>query len=237
MNTITTPAPDYDRRIDLVGGMASLLGVKASRERLAGYAVALEDIPCDVLAQSIRRTIQVWRFPDMPKPADLRAVAEELIAVARDTAEKRARETERRQAREPFEVFGRMSKTAVKLRFGSFVADAKCDCMACWDADVMGPPRFVPDGTDPPPVCDRCQDTGQIEVRESDSTALLSVSRCIYASSNPQLNPATRYHPTEMGRWIHGHELREHELAQLAFEQALRGVVERARMPKERQTR
>lgn len=232
MNALTAPSVDHARRLDIIAGMASLLGVKVSTERQIGYVSALEDVPCDLLAQAVGRAIQSWRFPDMPKPGDLRASADELQREAHEAAQQRTKAAERQAAAAPFRVFGRMPKTAVAHRFGGFIADVPCDCVACYDAQVQGPPRFVPDGTDPPPICERCQDTGTIEVRESNDVALLGVARCVCVGHNPQLVPTTRYQPIEMGRWLHGAELREHELAQERFQNALRAVVARARMPK-----
>lgn len=72
-----TPLPtDLDGRLEMVGGMASLLGVKASTERILGYVEATADIPYDLLAAGIRRVIVTWRYPDMPKPADIRAAVD-----------------------------------------------------------------------------------------------------------------------------------------------------------------
>lgn len=65
-----------DDRLDMMGGMASLLGVKASPERLLGYVEATADIPPHLLAAGIRRVIITWRYPDMPKPADIRAAVD-----------------------------------------------------------------------------------------------------------------------------------------------------------------
>lgn len=67
---------DLDRRLEMMGGMASLLGVKASTERILGYVEATADIPHALLAAGIRRVILTWRYPDMPKPADIRAAVD-----------------------------------------------------------------------------------------------------------------------------------------------------------------
>lgn len=67
---------DRDGRIDMIGGMASLLGVKASRERIIGYVEATADVPYDLLAAAIKRVILTWRYPDMPKPGDIRAAVD-----------------------------------------------------------------------------------------------------------------------------------------------------------------
>jgi hypothetical protein len=64
---------DAQRIAKIVAGMAELLGVQASRERILGYVAALADLPAERVAIGIERAVQDWRFPDMPKPGDIRA--------------------------------------------------------------------------------------------------------------------------------------------------------------------
>lgn len=69
-------ATTQDGRLEMMGGLASMLGVKASPERLIGYVEATRDIPHELLAAGIRRVVTTWRYPDMPKPADIRAAVD-----------------------------------------------------------------------------------------------------------------------------------------------------------------
>ena len=64
----------------MVAAMAELFGVTASPVRIRGYVEALVDVPAATLAEAIRRVTQTWRYPDMPKPGDLRAAADALRA-------------------------------------------------------------------------------------------------------------------------------------------------------------
>jgi hypothetical protein len=76
MSTTHGAGADLDGRLEMIGGMASMLGVKASTERILGYVEATADIPYDMLRAGIRRVIVSWRYPDMPKPADIRAAVD-----------------------------------------------------------------------------------------------------------------------------------------------------------------
>jgi hypothetical protein len=70
------PVSDAQRVAKMVAAMAELLGVTASPTRIRGYVEALADVPVDIVREAIRRASQVWRYPDMPKPADIRAAAD-----------------------------------------------------------------------------------------------------------------------------------------------------------------
>ena len=62
-----------DQRITrMVGGMAAVFGVTLTDARTRGYVEALRDVPLDLLQRGIKRAIVTWRYPDMPKPADIR---------------------------------------------------------------------------------------------------------------------------------------------------------------------
>jgi hypothetical protein len=61
----------------MVAGMAEVLGAKdVSPARIRGYVEALSDIPLDHLQAGVRHAIVTWRYPDMPKPADIRAAVD-----------------------------------------------------------------------------------------------------------------------------------------------------------------
>jgi hypothetical protein len=77
MNALTASAPtDAERIAKMIAGMAEVLGVKATPERLRGYVAALADVPVELVAAGVRRAITGWRYPDMPKPADIRAAVD-----------------------------------------------------------------------------------------------------------------------------------------------------------------
>jgi hypothetical protein len=212
------PLNDEQRIGRMVTGMAAVFGVTLTDPRLHGYVQALTDLPLDALQVGIKRAIATWRFPDMPKPADIRTAVEAELVASREAAQRQQLAAARAAQRGPFTVFGRMSKASVLAHFKGFVADARCSCVACWDAQVAGPPRFVPDGVYPNAICERCTDSGWFE---GDSGA---VRRCACASTNPNLVEATRTHTIDMGKWLHGAELLELEQAEAAFHAALRRV-------------
>jgi hypothetical protein len=200
----------------MVAGMAEVFGVAASPERIRGYVQAIADVPPDLVAKGIRRVIQDWRFPDMPKPADIRSAVEAVVEADRAASLKQAKDAERRPAENPMRPFGRMSRYVVERTFGGFAAHESCHCPSCWEAKPEGPPRFVPDGTSPDRICETCDDSGWCDGLAG------GVLRCLCAEHNPNLRPDV--HRVDMGRWIHGAELVEHEQAQRAFFDALRRV-------------
>jgi hypothetical protein len=206
----------------MVAALALLFGETMSADRLTLYVFALEDVPTAQLKAGCARAMRTRTW--FPKPAELRADVDAMVEVEREAAQRQALEAERTLTRGPFTVFGRMSKAAVQQRFGRFMADTPCECVACLTAHVEGPPRFVPDGVHPDYVCPRCQDTGVLEVPGSGPGVHMGVRRCACHGTNPQLREATRCHTIEMGRWLHGDELRAHEQAQAAFHAALRRV-------------
>lgn len=66
-----------DQRISrMVAGMAEVFGVTLTDGRLRGYVEALKDVPLELLQRGIRHAIVTWRYPDMPKPADIRAAVD-----------------------------------------------------------------------------------------------------------------------------------------------------------------
>lgn len=67
---------DGQRVAKMVAGMAEILGVNAPPARIVGYVEALRDVPLDLLSAGIKRAIASWRYPDMPKPADIRAAVD-----------------------------------------------------------------------------------------------------------------------------------------------------------------
>lgn len=74
MSTLSTDVQtDAQRVAKMVAGMAELLGVQPPAARLVGYAEALRGIDPVLVAAGIKRAIATWRYPDMPKPADIRA--------------------------------------------------------------------------------------------------------------------------------------------------------------------
>jgi hypothetical protein len=77
--TTFEPQTDAQRVAKMVAAMAELLGVQASPTRIRGYVEALADVPVDIVREAIRRASQVWRYPDMPKPADIRAQADAAV--------------------------------------------------------------------------------------------------------------------------------------------------------------
>ncbi len=71
------PPTDAQRIAKMVAGMAEVLGAKdVSPARIRGYVEALSDIPLDHLQAGVRHAIVTWRYPDMPKPADIRAAVD-----------------------------------------------------------------------------------------------------------------------------------------------------------------
>lgn len=68
---------DAQRIAKMIAGMAEVLGAKdVSAARIRGYVEALSDVPLDKLQVGIRHAIVSWRYPDMPKPADIRAAVD-----------------------------------------------------------------------------------------------------------------------------------------------------------------
>jgi hypothetical protein len=193
--------------------LAVYFGADLTPDIAAVYLDALSDLPLDALRAGCRRLVLTARF--MPKVAEIRE-AVEAEQVAAHEGQQRAALAAARHAAEPFTVFGRMPKARVYDRFHGFTADVPCDCLACWDAQPAGPPRFIPDGQFPLPICARCDDTGVIEHEHG------TVSHCVCVGQNPNLVDSTRAHTVEMGRWIHGAELVRHEQAQAAFFAALK---------------
>jgi hypothetical protein len=76
MSLAILPLTDTQRVAAMVAAMAELFGVTASPVRIRGYVEALADLPAATVAEAIRRVTQTWRYPDMPRPGDLRAVAD-----------------------------------------------------------------------------------------------------------------------------------------------------------------
>lgn len=206
----------------LIGALGLLFGESLPRARVALYELALEDVPVSALKAGFARAIKTRTW--FPKPAELRADVDTMLEAAREAEQRRAQDATKRQAREPIAVFGRMPKARVLHHFRGFVAEEPCPCVACWEAKPAGPPRFVPDGVHPEPVCARCQDCGWAPMSSG------GVERCLCVGSNPQLVESTRAHTIEMGRWLHGAELVEHEQAERAFQDALRGTIARRTM-------
>lgn len=68
-----TALSDEQRIARMVTGMAAVFGVALSDGRLRGYVEALKDVPLDLLQRGVKRAIVTWRYPDMPKPGDVRA--------------------------------------------------------------------------------------------------------------------------------------------------------------------
>lgn len=178
------------------------------------YVDALRNIPADALRAGCRRLVNTARW--MPKVAEIREAVEAEAAEERDRSRKAAKAAAHQPADNPMRPFGRMSRYVVERTFGAYVAYESCHCPACWEAKPEGPPRFVPDGTNPDRICELCEDTGWTPGTTG------GVVRCLCAGSNPNLRPDV--HLVDMGRWIHGAELVEHERAQTAFFAALRRV-------------
>lgn len=71
------PPTDAQRIAKMVAGMAEVLGVRdITPARIRGYVEALSDVPLDALQMGIRHALVSWRYPDMPKPADIRAAVD-----------------------------------------------------------------------------------------------------------------------------------------------------------------
>jgi hypothetical protein len=187
MNALSTDVQtDAQRVAKMVAGMAEILGVNAPTARIVGYVEALRDIPPNVLASAIKRAIQGWRYPDMPKPADIRAAADAVEEAERDDQRRRGEAIRAQLMAGEFALFGRVPKMAVIAKFGRLTAPDRCACGLCVEAGVSGPPRLVPGG---------------------------------YVHREGEL--------IEMGVWLHGYELAEHERGQAAFESAMRSVFAR----------
>lgn len=179
---------DAQRMAKMVAGMAEVLGVNAPAARIIGYVEALRDIPPALVGAAIKHAIQGWRYPDMPKPADIRAAADVVAQAERDDQRRRGEAVRAQLLAGEFALFGRVPKMAVIGKFGRLTAPEKCSCGPCVDAGVEGPPRLVPGG---------------------------------YVHTEGEL--------VEMGVWLHGYELAEHERGQAAFESAMRQVFARYR--------
>src|SRR5690242_15735786 len=82
------PLSDDQRIARMVTGMAAVFGVALTAERLRGYVEALADVPLEALQSGVKRSIVTWRYPDMPKPGDVRA------AVDAELRDRRALETD-----------------------------------------------------------------------------------------------------------------------------------------------
>lgn len=76
MNALQAPLTDSQRIARMVTGMAAVFGVTLSDARLRGYVEALSDVPLDALQAGIKHAIVTWRYPDMPKPGDVRAAVD-----------------------------------------------------------------------------------------------------------------------------------------------------------------
>lgn len=228
-SALTTTSSARDQLRQMVRGMAAMLNAKADDMRLEGYVETLIDLPLAYVPAGLKRAITGWTWPDMPKPAHIReavqAVAEEAHAKAERDAKSAAARSAAQTDRQPF---GRMSKAMVLQHWGSFEA-SPCDCVACWDAQVPGPPRFVPDGVSPVPVCVRCDDAGWTVTGERTDTTAPTCVRCGCLASNPNLVDGTRAHTIDMGRWLHGAELAEWYAAKAQFDAAMRRVTQRLR--------
>jgi hypothetical protein len=71
---MTAPAfTDAQRLARMVVGLAEVFNVTLTEGRTRGYVEALKDVPLDLLQRGFKRAVVTWRYPDMPKPADLRA--------------------------------------------------------------------------------------------------------------------------------------------------------------------
>lgn len=68
---------DAQRIARMVVGMAEVFGVTLTEGRTRGYVEALHDVPLDLLQRGIKHAIVTWRYPDMPKPADIRAAVDQ----------------------------------------------------------------------------------------------------------------------------------------------------------------
>ncbi len=197
-----------------IGMLEAYFGVALDARVKRLYVDSLRDIEPERFKAACRRLVQSSRF--MPKVAELRDAAEAEAQAEREQARKDADAAARTASGDPMRPFGRMSRYVVDRTFKSYVAFERCDCVECWDAKPDGPPRFVPDGTNPEQVCAMCDDTGW------NAGTSGGVLRCLCASHNPNLRPDA--HLVDMGRWIHGNELVEHERAQAAFFAALKRV-------------
>jgi hypothetical protein len=62
--------PDRGRVIDMLAGLAELLGIGVSAERLIGYVAALDDLSDGQIALACRRAARESQF--FPRPAELR---------------------------------------------------------------------------------------------------------------------------------------------------------------------
>jgi hypothetical protein len=213
VNALTTPAdPDFiTTQIDMLETYFDA-ELEPSVKRL--YVDALRDLSSAHLRSACRRVVTTARF--MPKVADLREAVDQIVQAERETARREAQTAARGHDRDPVRPFGRMSRYVVQKTFGAFVAHESCHCPSCWEAKPEGPPRFVPDGTNPDRICELCEDSGWTPGTSG------GVVRCLCTGSNPNLRPDV--HRVDMGRWIHGAELVEHERAQAAFFAALRRV-------------
>lgn len=187
------------------------------------YSAAVDDVPLAALKAGVAHAMRTRAF--FPKPAELRADVDAALEQQRDRARRDAQDADRRLRLAPVvRPVGRMSKLSVLAQFGGFTALELCECPECVLAHPQGPPRFVPDGLHPVPVCGRCEDTGWMRTHERTDVAQPAYARCLCGSSNPNLIDGTKPHTIEIGRWIHGDELVHWEQSKLAFEQALRRV-------------
>ncbi len=204
-------------------GFAELLAEEMSPERALGYVEATRDLPLGALRLGLKLCARNARF--FPKPAEIRDACEEIQNAER---ERRLLELHalKRQVPANLEPFGRMPKYVVERVVGSFVWPEKCGCMACWDAQPDGPARFIPDGTEPT-ECRHCLGTGFLVVAERSNTKQPGVTRCgCLMTPRDEHDPP----PTDMGRWLHGADLVEHEQAQAAFMGALSDWARRHKM-------
>jgi len=203
--------------------LAEYFGAALEPHVLRVYVDGLRELPMPILRGACRRLVLSATF--MPKVAEIRAAAELVRAELQAQATRQAKAA-LRAAETGREPFGRMSKQSVLQHWGGFEA-GPCSCVPCWDAQVPGPPRFVPDGVSPVPVCVRCEDAGWVVTQERSDTTAPTCARCGCLASNPNLVEGTRAHTIEMGRWLHGAELAEWYAAKQQFDDVLRTALRR----------
>jgi hypothetical protein len=73
MSNLDVAKASRDRVIDMLGGLAEVLGVEVSAERIVGYVCALDGLSADAIAQACKRAARECVF--FPRPAELRALA------------------------------------------------------------------------------------------------------------------------------------------------------------------
>jgi hypothetical protein len=223
---MTAPIPDVEALSRQIAMLAEYFGAALEPHVLRVYVDGLRDLPTELLRGACRRLVLQATF--MPKVAEIRAAAEAVQTEAQATA-KRLAQASARVLPAHLKPFGRMSKNAVLQHWHGFEA-GPCDCVACWDAQPPGPPRFVPEGVAPAPVCPRCEDTGWSHTSERTDAQAPGVTRCGCARDNPNLVEGTRAHTIEMGRWLHGPELVEWYAAKQGFEDRMRAVLALSRL-------